>query len=112
MIGIDADRAHPADRIAFEEEVRSYDSPIRFGYDSPAERGADEGLHEALGELERREIERKSVVVIDPAKSLEADPGTFLDVFRLYLAQGNLFRHGGRGRPGHVASLRSMLWLR
>src|SRR5437879_3216407 len=104
MIGIDADRPNPADRVAFMEEVRSYDSPIHFGHDSPGGGRADEGLHQTLGELEGREIARKSVVVVDAAEGLAADPGTFLDVFRLCLSQGHGPCHGGRGRLTHDAS--------
>src|ERR1700680_365692 len=104
MIGVDADRPYPADRIVFMEEARPYDPPIHLGHHSPGRGRADEGLHQAQGELDRREIARKPMVVIDPTKGLEADRGTLPDVVRPYLSQGHSLCHGGRGRPTHDAS--------
>src|ERR1700704_966776 len=94
MIGIAADRAYPADRVAFMKKVRSYDSPICFGHHSPREGGANESLHQALGELEGRETAPEPVMIIDAAKGLKADPGALLGVFGRYLSKSHRLFHG------------------
>src|ERR1700716_2017750 len=86
------------------KKVRSYDSPICFGHHSPREGGANESLHQALGELEGRETAPEPVMIIDAAKGLKADPGALLSVFGRYLSKSHRLFHGGRGRLTHDAS--------
>src|SRR5829696_2676021 len=100
-LGIDADRTDAPDRIALVEEVGA-DYPSILLCDHPPDRGMwDPDLHDSSGGLEHREIERKAVVVLDTAESIEQDLSTGLGVAELYLPQRYSFRGLGGNGVGH-----------
>src|SRR5262249_48721822 len=80
------------------------DSPIEPGHHSPRAGRGDEVLDHAVGELTRREVTRKPVVVGEPAKRLKADPPALRDVPRLDLTQAHRPCLDGRSRLAHGSS--------
>ncbi len=71
---IDGDRTDAAYGTALVEEVRADDSPVALGDDAVDRRVRDEGLSETGGGVDRREVAREPVRVVDAGERVVHDP--------------------------------------
>ena len=88
--GIDRDRPDAPDRIALVEEVRADDPPVDLGDHAPHLRVRDPRAHHRRGGLERGEVPREAVVIVDVAERLEDDARKLVGIGGLGRSKGDL----------------------
>ena len=95
---------HASDGPALVEEVRADDPAVQIGDHAPDRRVRDEAADEVARGLERREVAREAVVVVDSGERLVDDAGGRVAVAGLDRAQLNRSRgqriFGGRKNCG------------
>jgi hypothetical protein len=96
-VGTYGDRPDAAHRSALVEEVRANHPPVGLGHHAPDGRMRAEGLDEPAGHVERREVAREAVTVVDACEGTVRNAGGRLVVAGLDAPQPHTRRAAGGG---------------